>query len=271
MNKTKIFKTIFFSSAVLLLSYACEKLQQEKVDTETQSAVDNAIAEGSFTSIFPVVNDIGVNDDGVEKTSMLNDSNCYTITRINKDSVIIDYKNGCVDQLGRLNKGIIIAVFHGKWEEIGSKIVVTFQDFEIDLLKYEGQVTFSRDGEYKFSRKIEAGKLINPNWTVLYAGLQTLEQIEGFSKNPSIKDTVISDNIYRYTGSTAGTNRKGLKYTSEITQPLIKKESCNYIESGIYQITPDSFPSRIVNFGNGDCDSKATVTINGKVYDFDLK
>ncbi len=271
MKKTKLLKTVFFSSAVLLFSYACEKLQQEKVDTETQSAVDNAIAEGSFTSIFPVVNEIGVNDDGVEKTSIMTDTNCYSVTHYNKDSVIIDYKNGCVDELGRLRKGIIKAVFVGRWKDIGSTIVVTFRDFEIDLLKYEGQVVFSRDGMYKYSRKIQGGRLINPNWTVLYEGKQTLEQIAGFSTDSVIKDTLNSDNIYRYTGSTSGTNRKGLKYTSEITVPLIKKENCNYIESGIYQITPDSFPSRVVNFGNGVCDSKATVTINGKVYDFDLK
>ena len=270
MNKFKSLKTLLFASSVILLSYACEKLEQDKVDTETQSAVDNAIAEGSFTQIFPVVNDIGVNDDGIEKTSLGGDTSCYTVTNY-KDSVIVDFKNGCVDELGRLRKGIIKADYNGKWKDIGSSVVVSFKDFEIDLMKYEGQIIFRRDGLYKFTRIIQGGKLIHPDWSILYGGDQTIEQTEGFTSNPGIKDTISSDNVFKFTGKTNGTNRKGLKYTSEITVPIIKKESCKYIQSGIYQITPDSLPSRIVNFGDGTCDSKATVTINGKVYDFELK
>ena len=64
------------------------------------------------TQIFPVINDIGVNDDGVEKNSIGGDTACYTVTHYNKDSVIIDFKNGCIDELGRLRKGIIKAVFN---------------------------------------------------------------------------------------------------------------------------------------------------------------
>ena len=270
MNKFKSLKTLFFASSVILLSYACEKLEQDKVDTETQSAVDNAIAEGSFTQIFPVINDIGVNDDGIEKNSLGGDTACYTVTDY-KDSVIIDFKNGCVDELGRLRRGIIKADFNGKWKDIGATVVVTFRDFDIDLMKYEGQMIFSRDGLYKFTRKIQGGKLIHPDWSILYDGNQTIEQTEGYTSDLAIKDTVSFDNVFKFTGKTSGTNRKGLKYTSEITVPIIKKESCKYIQSGIYQITPDSLPSRIINFGDGTCDSKATVTVNGKVTEIKLE
>ncbi len=127
------------------------------------------------------------------------------------------------------------------------------------------------DDLYKYTRKIQGGKLIHPDWSILYEGNQTIEQTEGYPSKQGVKDTISADNVFKFTGKTNGTNRKGLKYTSEITVPIIKKESCKYIQSGIYQITPDSLPSRIVNFGDGTCDSKATVTINGKVYDFELK
>jgi hypothetical protein len=269
MKKAKLLQTLLVGAGLVVLTFSCEKMEQEKVDTETQSAVDNAISEGSFTQIFPVINEIGVNDDGVEKTTLA-DSNCYTVTRYAKDSVIVDFKNGCVDELGRLRKGIIKAVFSGKWTEIGASVTVTFRNFEIDLLKYEGQMIFSHEAANKYSRKIQGGKLIHPDWNTSYDGYQAIEQIGGLPSGLS-KDTVESDNIYQITGKANGTNRKGLKYVSEITTGLVQKADCKWISAGVYQLTPDSLEPRVINFGDGTCDSKATVTIKGKVYDFDLK
>jgi hypothetical protein len=270
MRKFGVLKTLLLGSAIAFITYSCEKMAQEKIDTETQSAVDNAISEGSFTQIFPVINEIGVNDDGVEKTTLA-DSNCYTVTHYGKDSVIVDFKNGCVDELGRLRKGIIKAVYNGRWKDTGSTVTVTFRGFEIDLLQYEGQVIFTHESSFKYSRKIQGGKLTHPDWTTLYEGYQAIEQIGGLASSANVKDTVHSDDVFRITGRCNGTNRKGLKYVSEITTPLIKYENCKWIGTGIYQLTPDSLEPRIINFGDGNCDNKATVTIKGKVYDFELK
>ena len=40
-----------------------------------------------------------------------------------------------------------------------------------------------------------------------------------------------------------------------------------FFTSGTITHTPNNKPTRIIDYGDGTCDNKATVTINGKSYD----
>ena len=56
-------------------------------------------------------------------------------------------------------------------------------------------------------------------------------------------------------------NKDGsLKYNKIIVEPLIKKDDCDFIVSGIIQYTKDEVIVATIDFGNGDCDEWATKT-----------
>ena len=68
-----------------------------------------------------------------------------------------------------------------------------------------------------------------------------------------------------------GVNRNGKAYDIKITKPLIKRFGCSYIESGIVELTPEGLSTRTIDYGDGTCDNKAKLTINGNSFDFTLK
>jgi hypothetical protein len=55
-----------------------------------------------------------------------------------------------------------------------------------------------------------------------------------------------------------------------ITAPLISKMTCEHFVSGIVDITPAAEPIRTLNYGNGECDDKATVTVSGITFEITL-
>jgi hypothetical protein len=48
---------------------------------------------------------------------------------------------------------------------------------------------------------------------------------------------------------------------------LVKKGDCKWIVSGQFEIVPEGLSARSVDFGDGTCDNKAKVTINGNVFE----
>jgi hypothetical protein len=269
MNKS-ILK--FVSASVLSMFFlSCEKAE---VDTETQSAEDNTIAESAFAEVFPVVNSIGIQEEGVNKTGSINGS-CASYTVIGNTThfpdsgavtIIIDYgPQGCLDFDGKYRKGKLHATFNNKWNLAGSKVDIVLDNFQVNNVKFSGTVISTNNGNNSYTNSVVDGKCWNNDWSIFYASSHTIEQIGGMNT-----DTIATDDVFRYSGSSNGKNRNGKLYTTNITTPLIKKSNCKWIDTGVYEITPEGLATRIVNFGNGTCDNDATVTINGNVYEFKL-
>lgn len=72
---------------------------------------------------------------------------------------------------------------------------------------------------------------------------------------------IFIDNIYSVTGSWTTTFPSGLR-TSTITTPLRIEANCANIVSGVISVVGPTFTSSI-DYGNGDCDNQAILTING--------
>ena len=74
------------------------------------------------------------------------------------------------------------------------------------------------------------------------------------------------------TGSASGVTAKGRSYTSTITNQLVRNMTCSpdanhpghhpYVQ-GTIDFTPSGKAQRIIDYGNGNCDLDATVTIDG--------
>jgi len=83
--------------------------------------------------------------------------------------------------------------------------------------------------------------------------------------------------MYSITGSASGTTGTGTHFTVSITSPIIVKLSCWFespskpgLVQGTLQITPDGKPVRTIDYGSGDCDNTATITVNGNSHPYTL-
>ena len=73
-------------------------------------------------------------------------------------------------------------------------------------------------------------------------------------------------------GTANGVNRDLKAFTVLIpsSSPIVKHKACRYIDKGIFELTPEGFKTRTVDFGDGTCDNKATFTVNGSTVAFTL-
>ena len=65
------------------------------------------------------------------------------------------------------------------------------------------------------------------------------------------------------TGTASGTNLDGISYTNTITTALHWTRPCFFIVSGVVGIAREGKPDVVLDYGEGQCDAKATVTSNG--------
>lgn len=237
--------------------YSCKK---EEPDTEAQSAVDNSICEGEFTRIGPVVNDYAMKKQGIK-------SACPSVSA---DTIIklmtLDYgTSGCQDTDGKSRKGKILAKFNGKWSAVGTIVVIKLQNYQVGDVYYNcDSIVIIRNSANSFSCNVVGGKSWNVSWNLEWAATRIMTQTAG------VGDTIASNDEFEFTGNTNGKNRDGKMYTTSISVPIQKKTSCNWIDKGRLDLTPEGHATRTVDYGIGACDNDATLTINGNVYTFKL-
>jgi hypothetical protein len=76
------------------------------------------------------------------------------------------------------------------------------------------------------------------------------------------------------THTKAGGNSQSFSVSVSQSEWLVRDFTCStnrrFFVAGIMTVTPSNKPARIINFGTGNCDNNATVTINGHVYNITL-
>lgn len=256
-------KQLISLSAVLILAfYSCKK---DKIDTDTQSAVDNNICEVEFARIVPEINTIALNTQGINKVTAV----CPLVsadTSSNPKTITIDYGGGCLDSIdNKVRKGQIKVSFSGAWRIIGTKATATFTNYFVNEIQYDGKVEITRLDTFVINHKVIGGKCTNTSYTLLWNCDRTI------SINNSGTVGVYSDDVYTIYGTASGTDRKGKSYAVNITTALVKSASCPYISSGLLSITPDGLSARTFDFGSGTCDDVATLKIDESAFTIKMK
>lgn len=268
----KLLLLVLFAGSLSVILNSCKK---ETVDTETESAVDNSICEGEFHRVMPTVHSVAITEERVRRggnpVGIFPATGCPNTYIAPEDttfpiSLIFDYGAGCVDSVdGKMRKGKLIATFSGPWDSVGCQVTIQLVDYFVGNIHFEGTVTIDRNSLYSYTTKVANGKCSNPNWTLSWETTRTISQTGG-TNTPFDKN----DDVFEGTGNSSGVNRKGVPYKVNIVQNLVKRHNCSWIESGKVELTPEGLSTRTVDFGNGTCDNKATLTINGNSYDFTL-
>lgn len=218
------------------------------------------------------VNGIGAIDSG--KVVITVDKTGITVF---PKKICVDFGTGVVDKRGNTLKGKIYVTVSNRMGITGSTRKLEYYQFFINDNQLKGSKTVTYQGS---NRKVTDNVVTEtPSWSISVK--DTIVRADGTKLiwNSERVRTRISNNatpllywddIYSITGTANGVNAKGTAYTVEITKPLILKGGWKFFVEGTVLTTYDK-RTVLLDYGNGDKDAKATLTINGVTKEISLR
>jgi hypothetical protein len=276
-------KTLFMIVAISIMIFtSCKKDIKDPDLSGFELADDDAVSEAVFEDVFNSVDNATIMLDevmkgGPSKSDILSEDSCPVISVTHPSTGIwpkvltLDFGAGCTGFFENTRSGKIIMEVTGPRYETGSKRIVTFDNYYFNGIKVEGEKVFENLGLNEsqnpvISVKLTGGKLILPDGTVIERTADhQREWIAGFGT------WNIWDDECLVTGVASGINFKGYEYTRTITTALHWKRVCKFIVSGVIKIEREGAESADLDYGSGDCDNKATVTVNGETREIELR
>ena len=265
-------KALLMIAAVAFFSFlACTKtnpLDQASINL----ADDDAVTDAVFEDVFNSVDNADIILDGYQKggeaksdLAVLADS-CPLISithptdAVWPKTITIDYGTGCSGYYESTRSGKIIIQVSGPRMVKGSKKTVTFENYIINGIKVEGtkiveNLGFNNNQNLEFSVKLTGGKLTLPDGKTVQRAVEHKREIIA-----GLLTRNIWDDECLITGTASGVNVDGKTYTNTIISALHWKRPCKFIVSGVVKIERSGNDPVEINYGNGECDSVATVS-----------
>lgn len=285
--------------AIATIFFACKK--EVTTDTAPNNDTDNktigvvqheAVVSAMFNDWFETVGTVGI-EQGMftgrqanpKGTDMADMPSCPSSELLDGTSpntwpkrVVIDFGTSCLDRFGVYRSGILNVTFSGPLFNPGSTITVEPSDYKLNGKAITGRfvisnASFSTTTGMQYTTEIIGGKVTLADTLVVnYASKKTVKQIEGFEIGQPFQN--LSNDVYSVTGTASLSYEKGPATGSTATftteEALIKKWACQYISKGKLKVDFNNL-SGVIDYGNGDCDEKATITVGDKAKEITLK
>jgi hypothetical protein len=270
----------FIAMALLImLAPACRKDKDN--DNDTSAAQNENKAEAYFNELNNIADQVGTTGDlsalKVSEDAGLLLAACATITidtaanpsAATPNVYTIDFGRGCTGNDGKTREGQIVVTATGPYLSAGTVITITPQGYKVNGNEIQGfrRVTNlgeNSSGQPTFSVEVDGTVILaNNGGTIEWTANRTRTWLSGYNT-----PLLFLDDEYGLTGNSSGTRVNGVTWTSVINTQLVYRHSCRQIVSGTMAISPENRPDRLLDFGAGDCDYSATVTINGNTYTF---
>jgi hypothetical protein len=198
-------------------------------------------------------------------------SDCATVTvsdTVYPKTITIDYGTGCTGKQGHVKKGKIIIEITDSIFVAGASKTITYQDFYVDSDKIELTALLTNIGQNSLGNWLIVSncnqKITEADGDIIVeTNIDTTEWVSGFGTADK------SDDIYYKSGSGSTTINDSITYSRTITKPLLTDRTCGYISTGTVEIIRDG-NIIIIDYGDGTCDNKATVTTNGTTEEINL-
>jgi hypothetical protein len=276
-------KSIFSVKSLLLvgslaLVVACKK--ENLVVSEDPSAASSAIstsanddntADAAFMDLKEVTD-----QTGVEATVKGIDSTKYPCAKITTKvdtiaksiTATIDFGDkNCLCKDGKNRRGKIQVKITGNKNIVGSTVVYTAVDYFVNDHGVSGTKTLTVVDDNSFRIVVVNGKVTKANGGIITWNTdRTRTMTVGFDTkdNPS-------DDVFEVSGTTSGINAAGNAYKFTTLTPIVKARACHWITAGKLKIERAGKLDAVVDYGDGTCDSLATITVANKTFPFVMK
>lgn len=269
MNQPTAFFRLLALLSLLLLFTACSR--EDDMDQITQAderlAQEDAVLEAEFEEMEALsFESVDLQESGNMANAILVGT-CVTLSLDTAQSLLtVDFGPGCVGPDGKTRAGRLLITYQQRlWMPGGSRVVVP-DSFYVDGRQIEGTLTLTNvSSSFQDPITINAvlvnGQVTWPNGDVATRSYDRTRVWER-AANPA------NDQL-RITGSSAGTTRAGVAYTTTIDQDLRYRRTCRaqgfrLPAEGIVTLQRAGRPDLILDFGTGDCDDELTLTRNGQ-------
>jgi hypothetical protein len=308
-NPTQLVLTLFLF--IIITVFSCKKETSGTNDrdealanisaTESNAEADD-VFNGVFDDVLGVNANVGMGGTGIfGRKAGANNGTSYADGRIDNTSqlppclniiivqptpnsfpitITFDFgSTGCAANDGYWRKGKIIIEYSNRLLIPGATASVRFEDFQVgDSIAIDNSTTYTisntgTQDNLQFTVDVTA-KLSKPNgnYSEWYSH-KTISRIEG-NLTPSPLDDVL-----KIEGRATGKTRRNdliVAWKAEITDPFIKKFTCRWISQGVIKTGRENLASNsqwfgVLDYGSGNCDNHATLTINGVKYEITLR
>jgi len=275
MNYTLKRISIFTCVTLSLLIISCTT-----TDESTDNAVNFSVEDTARAAKADAVIDGSLNimengiDENVEASRTFPNSlfpECTQITLTsngNGGTIVLDFGDAC-----ELNNGAIVSgIINLEYSPILSGTRTITYSFENYVYNGNGvagggeifrQIANANGNPQSTVNESIVVSFPNTPITATRNGLRIAEWVEGVDSGTWL------DNVYHITGNWNTTFTNGFQRTGEVTQTLVRKLNCLFFVSGVLEITQENFTASI-DYGSGECDNQATITINGQDFPIGL-
>jgi hypothetical protein len=280
INPTQII--LVLTGICILGLTSCSKKEIMEIDNESQSVVDNAIADQEFMALVPSVYQSALATKGTGAQNASFTPSCDSLAYVSGDTISfipnpvysVDFSNTSCSLLaadGKKRSGKIQVRLTGKIKIPGSQMILKFTNYTASGISYscDSLVMINKGSgtdNTSFNVQLVKGVCKTDSFLIKYEFDRTVSY---FPKG----DPAGTDAVTYIFGQSSGTNRQGVDFSTNVAQEtsLVKHKTCPYIDKGIMELTPKGFKQRKVDFGNGICDDEATFTVNENTVAFRLK
>ncbi len=271
---------------------SCQKENSDTSDAqEAEASVAASQGDGEAETVFNEIfddamgtdNEVGVSGSGVffgRTDSLTNVPRCFTVTITRPTAnpfpvrVVIDFgTTGCPGPDGHIRKGKMITEYTARLVTPGAIATTTFDGFYVDSIKVEGTHKITNTSEpptvlRRYKIQVINGKLTKPSGNfVEWNSTRTVLQVEGLLTPEFPRDDVFKI----FDGNARGRVRRGniiVIWESTITEPLFRRFTCRHIVRGRIKTVRANLNTQspwvaVLDFGAGQCDNQAVLTING--------
>lgn len=252
-------------------------------DSNTNTSENVTMAEGAFDDLNKLTQDAAKEyNTSVELKLLYSDTVEITVDPAWPDmtfpkTITLDFGEGSIGLDGKVRKGIVTIVASGPYRDAGSVITTTPSNYYVNDYLIQGVKTVTNNGEnsagnINYDIAVVGGSVTSPEGnTSTWESERNREWIAAESTT-WLTDGLdgILDDTYSITGTANGVTANDRVYTFTITDPLIVSLDCHWVKQGVLELEPEGLSARTLDYGDGECDNSATLSINGNTYEITL-
>ena len=267
----KSLKVVFAVFFIFLAINSCRK-------AEYLATLDEVVLSQQETQTDEVLSDVDIIADeavtlnaNLLKSASLDNSlylsSCTVVTLNTQSSpqtLTLDFGTGCTGKDGKVRSGkiIVTSVAFNTYPSVRMK---TFDNYAVDGKSVSGSIakTILKDNV----NNIRTASIQEDITITLPNSEGTAHRVADFTRQYQLNTLgVQDDNKIVSWGTFAFTRASGVKVTKTVqaANPVVFSGACHHIVSGLVSFVTSTNHSWTIDFGDGTCDDKATLTIGGK-------